>query len=414
MTASPSMPAVTILGLNYSPEHTGIAAYTSSFARSLADGSVAVNVITGYPHYPQWQIHAGYRGLSMREVVAGVPVMRLRHPIPAQPKTINRFVMELVFGLRAASCSWGKPDVALLVTPALFSTAALCVAARLRRIPTVIWVQDIYSLGVTETGATSRGVATIIKRIESAVLRSATTVIVIHDRFKRYLVDELGVDPAKVEVVRNWAHTEFPPIPDPASRAQARRHLGWGENDVVVLHAGNMGVKQGLENVINASRMASQRNSSVKFVLLGDGNQRAHLASLGGNPNLAFISPLPGGEFETAVAAADILLVNELPGMTEMSVPSKLTTYFSSGRPVIAATDEASTTGEEIRISRAGVRVDAADPKALLEAAEALYKNARLATALGQAGRQFALDKLSLNAATTDIRNALAAASKSI
>ena len=46
---------------------------------------------------------------------------------------------------------------------------------------------------------------------------------------------------------------------------------------MVVLHVYNMGYKQGLENVIAAAELARRTNSRARFVLLGDGNQRASL-----------------------------------------------------------------------------------------------------------------------------------------
>ena len=150
--------------------------------------------------------------------------------------------------------------------------------------------------------------------------------------------------------------------------ADVRTRLGWASNDVVVLHAGNMGKKQGLENVIAAARLADKSNSRVRFVLMGDGNQRRALEELAiGIKALQFVSPLPGDEFMEALASADFLLVNELPGVKDMAVPSKLTSYFNAGVPVIAATDSGSVTAAEIAASCGGVRVDAADPLALLE-----------------------------------------------
>ncbi|MET4093956.1 hypothetical protein [Arthrobacter sp. UYCu712] len=81
--------------------------------------------------------------------------------------------------------------------------------------------------------------------------------------------------------------------------------------------------------------------------------------------------------------------MNELPGVREMSVPSKLTSYFNAGVPVLAATDAGSVTAEEIASANAGVRVDADDPTALLEAAEALGTDKILSRKLGQNGIKF-------------------------
>ena len=116
--------------------------------------------------------------------------------------------------------------------------------------------------------------------------------------------------------------------------------------------------------------LAAERGSNVRFVLLGHGNQRAKLEQMGGSHRLQFIDPLPDAEFSAVLASADILLVNELPGMTEMSVPSKLTTYFATGLPVLGAVDPGSVTADELDASGGSFRIGPADPLALLHEAE--------------------------------------------
>lgn len=390
---------ISVIGLNYAPEPTGIAVYTAGLAEGLADRGHRVKAITGIPHYPQWSPYDGFDARTQRETRAGVRVTRLKHVVPARPRLLNRLGMELHFGFRSLFANWGRPDVVVLVTPALFAAGLATVRARLTGTRTCVWVQDIYSLGVSESGTGGRLAGRVLCWIESRILRSASSVVVIHDRFKRHIVDGLGVDPAKVEVVRNWSHIDSA---ETVGREALRRARNWAPGDIVVLHAGNMGAKQGLENVVEASRLAAASGSPVRFVLLGDGNQRVALEEMGSNSHLEFIDPLGDEEFMPTLRAADILLVNERPGLTEMSVPSKLTSYFSTGRPVLAATDLSSVTAEEMALARAGVRVDAADPAALVAQAEALgrdqlacieYGGAGLAFRAGFLTEEFALDR---------------------
>lgn len=386
---------ITILGLNYSPEPTGNAPYTSSLAEGLAAAGHSVRVVTGYPHYPEWKVKEGYSGWASSEVINGVAVDRLRHYVPPTTSTLGRMHMELSFGVRLLFARWHKPDVVLLVSPALFSSALALLRVRCRRDrPAVgIWVQDLYSRGIVETGTGGGRAAHVAASIESLILRSADGVVAIHDRFKRHIVDALGVSEGDVRVIRNWTHLPASPT---TGRKELRARLGWAADDVVVLHAGNMGKKQGLGNVVNAARLAQKRQSRVRFVLMGDGNQRTALEAMAhGLTNLQFIRPLPDQDFMQALAAADVLLVNELPGVKDMAVPSKLTSYFNAGRPVIAATDAESVTALEISASRGGVRVDAADPEALLDAAEALSADSDAAKKLGSEGLRFRHETLS-------------------
>jgi glycosyltransferase involved in cell wall biosynthesis len=89
------------------------------------------------------------------------------------------------------------------------------------------------------------------------------------------------------------------------------------------------------------------------------------------------------------------LLVNERPGIKDMSVPSKLTSYFATGLPIVAATDSGSVTAEEIQASGAGIRVDADRPELIVGAAMELRNNPQRARALGRKGLKFRRSNLS-------------------
>ncbi|NMM17486.1 MAG: glycosyltransferase family 4 protein [Cellulomonas sp.] len=375
---------IAIVGLSYAPEPTGNAPYTTSLAEGLLAAGHDVRIVTAHPHYPEWTIREGYGQWSSSESVRGVPVRRLRHWVPRKPTAVRRALSELSFGVRAATASWGQPDVVLLVSPALLSSGLAMVHAKLSRVPVGVWVQDLYGLGVVETGTGGARTARLLRGIEARLFSSASGVVVIHERFRKYVVDELGVAGARVEVIRNWTHIGAVSEID---RPAVRRRFGWCDGETVVLHAGNQGLKQGLENVVEAARLADAARARVRFVLLGAGNQRSRLESTAaGIERLQFIDPLPDDEFLQALSGADILLVSEREGMTEMSVPSKLTSYFSTGRPVIAATGAGSVTDGEISASGGGIRVDAGDPAALLVAVCALGLDAARAAELGLAG----------------------------
>ena len=388
-----------IIGLNYSPETTGISPYTSALAHGLSQRDFKVSALTAHPHYPEWKVRDGYGGWTKDETIDEVPVVRLRHYVPANPGGLNRLVSELTFGLHVAFARWGKPDIVVMVSPALFSTGLAMVRARLsfHRPAVNVWVQDIYSLGITETGMGTGLVARLILWVEKTTLSAASGVVVIHERFGKYLSKTLGVSAEKIEVVRNWTHLE---PGAPKDIAAIRKSFGWQPDETVVLHAGNMGVKQGLENVVHAADLAQQQVSAVKFVLLGNGSQRGELQALGADLNqLQFIESLDDIGFQNALAAADILLVNEKEGVSEMAVPSKLTSYFNAARPVIGATDPDGLAASEIIAARGGLVVPAGDPQALLDAAQALAADSGLASSLGENGFRYRTEVLGETAA---------------
>jgi glycosyltransferase involved in cell wall biosynthesis len=151
-----------------------------------------------------------------------------------------------------------------------------------------------------------------------------------------------------------------------------------------------MGEKQGLINVADAARLAATAAPHVRFVLVGDGGQRSRVeTAAAGVTRLEIRDPMGAEDYPRLLAAADVLLVNERPGLLEMAVPSKLTSYFSSGRPVLAATEPGSTTAGEVSASGAGLVVPPGDPAALLDGVAALVADPAAAEARGAAGLDY-------------------------
>ncbi|MCR5980387.1 glycosyltransferase [Gordonia jinghuaiqii] len=393
---------ILLTGINYAPEVTGIAPYTTGLAEGLAERGHQVDVVTGLPHYPEWRVADGWGSESgSTSTRNSVGIRRIHHHVPSVPSLKGRLRMEVSFGLHAVAARAPRPDLVLAVTPALIASAMVIARARVRGVPAGLIVQDLYGLGVRETGSAFGPAASSVSRFEATVFRRASGVAVIHDHFRDSVV-EMGVDKEHVTVIRNWSH--FTPAGTKrvsAEMSRRTRHAyGWREDEIVVLHAGNMGLKQGLDNVIEAARLADARNLPVRFVLVGDGNQRARLQEMaGGGGHLDMIDPLPEEEFRAIVAAADLLLVNELPGVREMAVPSKLTTYFAAAHPVIGAVDANGVTAGEIFSSGAGTVVPPGDPCALVEEACRLGHDEDQCTEFAACGPAYAHKVLSVRSA---------------
>lgn len=388
---------ILIIGFYYPPEPTGIAPYTSGLAKDLLARGHSVRVIVGYPHYPWWKTAEGYRGLRRHETIDGVQVTRVRHPVPRNSTSLARVGMELVYAMHAATVRGRRPDVVLAISPALLAVATALTWRKPGRTALGVIVQDIYSRALTETGALGGCGTRLATRLESMLLRRADGVAVIHDLFRDTLA-ALGVDPGNVSVVRNWSHIAKPTV----DRWAARRTLGWGDSEIIALHAGNMGHKQGLENVVEAARLADAADRPIRFVLLGDGARRPALEKLGaGIRRLQFLDPLPDGQFENALHAADVLVLNEKPGITDMCVPGKLTSYFAAARPVVAATEPRSGAAHEVRAARAGTCIASGQPELLLAAALQVGGDPAGAEEAGACARAYADDVLSSTAALT-------------
>lgn len=382
-------PRISVLSLNYPPESTGIAPYAGGLAAGLSGAGYHTEVYVAHPHYPEWKVREGYGQWARVDNIDGVRVHRKLHYVPRSPRGVRRLLSELTFGARLVFSRWNRPQVVIAVSPSLFATALALLRGHLSRPKPrmIVWVQDIYTLGMTEIGEGSGVVRAITRWVESHTLRAADRIVVIHQRFADFVTRELGVASSQVVTIRNWTHL---PESDPIDAAAARAEFGWPNNVALAVHTGSMGAKQDLGNVVNAARIADERGASVHFLLVGNGGEKNELVERArGIARITFVDHLGDEEYRLALAAADVLLVNEKPGVATMAVPSKLTSYFDAGRPVVAATDPAGITASEIAAADAGVIVRAGDPSALLDAVLAVHADAEAAARFGLNGKRY-------------------------
>ncbi|MFJ7493383.1 glycosyltransferase [Streptomyces sp. NPDC097727] len=383
-----------VVSTNYAPELTGIGPYAAQLAEHWAASGAETHVLTGMPHYPSWRTEAEYRGVwRVAEKRAGVTVHRRRHYVPPRQTALSRAAFEAtVLGHGLLSPPVSRPwDAVISQMPSL---AGGVIGARLagrRRVPHIPVVQDLMGAAAAQSGIRGGGrAAAVASAAERYALRSAALVGVIHESFVPR-VTEYGVDPGRIRIVPNWSHVQAPS----ADRAGTRARLGWSEGAPVVLHSGNMGLKQGLEVLVDAARLAPE----IRFVLMGDGNQReALLGRATGLRNLDFLPPAGADEFTEILAAADVLAVTQRASVLDMSVPSKLTSYFVSGRPVVASVADGGGTAQEVHRSGAGILVAPEDPAALLSAVRKLFEAPAEADRLGANGPQYVARHLSREA----------------
>lgn len=395
-----------LVSTNYAPEHAGIGPYATQIAEHWAAGGDEVHVLAGMPHYPAWRVDPAYAGVwRTQEERGGVRVHRRRHTVPPRQTAVRRALFEasvLGHGLYAPP-AMGRPDAVVAQLPSL---AGGIIGARLARrhlVPYVPVVQDLMGAAAAQSGI--RGgdrVAAVAGAAESYALRRATLVGVIHETFVPK-VAALGVPEDRIRVVPNWSHVHSPSRP----REETRARLGWPPGRTVLLHSGNMGLKQGLDVLVDAARS----DPGLLVVLMGDGNQRERLEqAAGGLPNLRFAPPADDADFPDVLAAADVLAVTQRASVLDMSIPSKLTSYFAAGRPVIASVAAAGGTAAEVERSRAGLVVAPEDPGALLDAVRALADDPGRADALGACGPVYVREHLSREAGLARIDALLAEA----
>lgn len=381
---------VLIIGINYRPEVSGIGPYTAGLAEHLAARGDEVTVLTGLPSYPGWRLERGTaRRLLVTEVLDGVTLLRAAHYVPASQTAARRALYEGTFGLTGllGSLRLKRPDAILGVIPSLSGGVLARLTGQRLHAPYGLLFQDLMGPAAHQSGISGgRVVARATGAAEAWAAAGAGAIGVVAETFFPY-VASMGVPRGRTRHVPNWSRLIRPSL----TPAETRRRFGWPDDLQVVLHAGNMGLKQGLEQVVGAARLAAGQHAPVRFVLAGGGSQADTLrAAAEGLPTLDVLPVQPDGVHGSLLAAADVLLLSERATQIDMSLPSKLTSYFAAGRPIVAAVPPAGASAREVERSGAGVVVPAGNPSAILDALAVLRADEPRAARLAAAGPPYA------------------------
>ncbi len=387
------MSRVLLVTTNYWPEPTGIAVYTTDLAGALITKNHQVTVLTSLPHYPWWKVPQEFAHLGEGVTShCGIEVIRAKHLVPPKMNALlrMRFEFSLWWNLKRVSKRFknNEFDVVIACMP---TVAAGVIGNRIAKrfgTPFGLIVQDLSGAGAKQSGLRGGAlISRIAHLIEGSALHGADSLVVVSPAMRDVVVG-LGVEPKRVSQILNYSARSMYPV----DKAAARTKFGWAEGEFVVIHTGNMGAKQYLENVVKAAE-ALEHSSVTKIYLIGHGNQENTLKQMcAGKENISVMAAVPDEDYSALLSAADLLLVNERSTQMEMSLPSKLTSYLYSERPVIAAVPRGGATWKFLE----GVAelVDAGDPKKLATKIEELRKNQSRLDQLAKLGSEFAVKHL--------------------
>jgi colanic acid biosynthesis glycosyl transferase WcaI len=405
---------VLAIGINYWPEQTGISVFTTGRCEYLSERGHSVTICTGVPYYPQWRIADSYRTRPfVREQHNGVTILRSWMYVPRRVTSVRRLFHEASFvalSLARALIGWPKPDVIFVVSPPLGLSLTAYILSRLWRVPYVYHVADLQpdaavDLGMLKPSALTRA----LYRLEAIAYDNAAMVSTLTEPMREKIIGK-DIAKEKVQLFPDWADPALFQIPLREGGKSFRERTGIGAR-YIVLHAGNMGVKQGLEVVISAAEMSSAMTDMV-FLLVGDGAMRPNLEKMARDKGLRNVMFLPLQDNETfhdLLAAADLTLVTQQRVVADIVFPSKVITLLAAGRPVVASLNANSEVARVINEAGAGICVEPENPRALLDTIRSLLADADRRTEMAHRGRAYADARWSRPATLTTFERKLTA-----
>jgi glycosyltransferase involved in cell wall biosynthesis len=330
--------------------------------------------------------------------VEGMDVYRTWVHVAPNAGTVRRALNYASFGVTSVlSClPVRKPDVLIASTPQFFCGLAGTVVQRLKRVPFVLEVRDLWPDSIEAVDAGAGGaVLGALRRVERFMYRAADRIVAVSPAFRAH-IEGCGIPSPHIAVVPNGVST-----PLFHERPRERRHFAAWADRFIVAYIGTHGMAHALETALDAARLLGP-GAGVQFVFVGEGARKAELRRAAADlPHVSFLDRQPREIVAEMLAETDaaLVLLRRTP-LFRTVIPSKMFEIMGAGVPMILGVE-----GEARRIlteAGAGLAIEPGNPAALADAVRTLRNDAALRARCGKSAsshvrENYDLDRLAEN-----------------
>jgi colanic acid biosynthesis glycosyl transferase WcaI len=379
-----------VIAPHFTPDVAPTGVVITRIVEELVQRGHRIHVFTSYPWYEDHRVDPTYEGRWVRHEDTPWGRITRVHPFPTSDKR-NILKRALSFAGFSAVLTYiarrgERVDGVLAMSPPLTLGLSGWAVGRARKAPFVFNVQDVFpDVAIDLEVLTDRRLIAAARRVERFCYDHADAVTVLSEDLQGN-VRSKTTHPERVHVIPNFVDTE---TIKPSPRENAYRREFGLEGKTVVMYAGNVGLSQSLEMVIDAAA-ALAYEESLAFVINGQGAARSELERrAAGLPNVRFVDLQPAERLPEVLAAGDVHLVPLKRGLGRSSVPSKTYSILAAGRPLIASVDEGSEVARTVERAGAGVALRPDDAEALTKAIRRFIDAPDELQVMGAAGRRF-------------------------
>lgn len=375
---------VLIVSQHFWPEHFRV----NDLADGLVERGHEVTVLTGSPNYPGGQFFKGYGLFNKPESRHGVKILRVPLIPRGSGRSLRLILNYLSFMVSATLVGpflcRGRFDLIFVfqVTPVTVGIPAAFLR-RLKRAPILFWVLDLWPESVT--AASKFKAPWVIKGIDLLVryiYRRCDRILYTSKGFASSIQGR-GVAPSRLSYFPNWVE----PVPEVVGAPPVDLPTGFR-----ILFAGNVGEAQDFGTILDAAEHLRD-HPDIQWIILGEGRQwswvKEQVQARGLSSCFHLLGRFPADTMPSFFAQAGALLVTlKRDPVFALTVPGKVASYMSCGRPILAALD-----GEGAAViteARAGFVVPSGDFRGLAEMALNMYRSPEsLRSDMGQSAKSF-------------------------
>lgn len=364
--------------------------------QTLIKHGYQVTLITSYVKHRLRTIPPEYQGIKIAKEQEGDLTIYKTYAYPNYGRDFRtrmlNYLSFMFYAITAGIIKTPSYEVVLASSPSLFVGVAGYVLSRLKRVPFVFEIRDLWPETAIVMGALRNPILIKLATWLAYFLYSRADRIIAVTRGIREGIIQAGIPASKIVLSPNGVDDDLFATLSPERAKQVRQVHNWGDK-FVALYAGTLARSDGLEAIVRAAATLTNYQDLL-VVFLGDGEVKPKLEALVEQSNLsnvAFIPSHPKRRIPDFITAADVCLMpTKSDDFFHMHLPNKLYDYMAGERPVIAAVPpgEAKTMVEE---ARAGLVIPPEDEISLAAALLELRDSPEIRQRYGQNGRRYVL-----------------------
>jgi glycosyltransferase involved in cell wall biosynthesis len=324
-------PRILVLNQYYWPGVEATAQLLAQLCEALAR-DYDVTVVTGHLHgheLPDEEARTGVRIVRVRSTTYE------RSQLPHRAANYGSYLGESI----RTALRGERPDLVLCMTdPPVVGDIGLVVARRFD-VPLLVISQDVFPEIAERVKRLEHPlVLGALRKLVGLYLRRADRVVAIGETMKLRLVHK-GAREGRIEVIPNWVDTtEIQPHPRRNAWSAARGL----DDELVVMHSGNIGHAQDLDTLVRAATFLRDLDR-LRIMVIGFGARHGELTRLAQRLEVTravhFLDYQPREQLPLSLATGDLHYVGLAQGLSGFVVPSRLYGILAAGRPVLVSAD---------------------------------------------------------------------------
>ncbi len=292
-----------------------------------------------------------------QEEMGGVRVLRLKAPrtkdVDYVRRTIGEFLMPFAMrrNLRSSPLASERWDGVIWYAPSIFHGPLANSLKKASGCKGYLIIRDIFPEWAVDMGLMGRGLPYHFFDVVARYQYSVADVIGVQTPGNLGYFDRWQQRPGRqLEVLQNWLDKP----------AQVTCSIRVNETQLagrkVFVYAGNMGVAQGMDILLDLAERLQSR-TDVGFLFVGRGSDSARLRATAQSrqlDNVVFFDEIHPDEIPDLYAQCSAGIVALDPRHKSHNIPGKFLTYMQSGLPVLANVNAGNDLAQMIRDERVG------------------------------------------------------------